>query len=192
VIKRVLSFRSEREIHAVLDRDSFQEGCVPLVGFVSGHDFSRAVEAHSRVGFSLCQGNAESKFGSVSDYERFTRPYDERVFEALAATRLTVLHLHYLERPYIDQFKDFNVPVVQYSVKTSGIPISEARKHFSQTIAGGADEIDFDKLTTGEMRKQWTEAREQAASKYIAAPGCSVPNNSTPDELARFRRSLGA
>jgi hypothetical protein len=77
-------------------------------------------------------------------------------------------------------------------VKTSGIPVSEVRKHFSQTIAGGVDEIDYDKLTTSEMRKQWKEAREQAGSKYIAAPGCSVPNNSTPDELARFPRSLGA
>ena len=76
--------------------------------------------------------------------------------------------------------------MVQYSVKTSGIPISEVRKQFSQTIAGGVDEIDFDKLTTSEMRKQWTEAREQAGSKYIAAPGCSVPNDSTTCQLARF------
>jgi uroporphyrinogen-III decarboxylase len=136
--------------------------------------------------------NAESKFGSVADYERYTRPYDERVFDALADTRLTVLHLHYLERPYLEQFKHFNAPVVQYSVKTSGIPVSEVRKHFSQTIAGGVDEIDFEKLTTAEMRKQWTEAREQAGSKYIAAPGCSVPNDSTPAELARFPRSLSA
>jgi len=136
--------------------------------------------------------NAESKFGSVSDYERYTRPYDKRVFDALADTKLTVLHLHYLERPYLDQFKDFNAPVVQYSVKSSGIPISEARKHFSQPIAGGVDEIDYDKLSTEEMHKQWTEARGQAGSKYIAAPGCSVPNASTPEELARFPRSLGA
>jgi hypothetical protein len=76
-------------------------------------------------------------------------------------------------------------------VKTSGIPVAEVRKHFSQTIAGGVDEIDFDKLTTAEMRKQWTEAREQAGSKYIAAPGCSVPNDSTAAELQRFPRSLG-
>jgi uroporphyrinogen decarboxylase len=136
--------------------------------------------------------NAESKFGSVADYQRYTRPYDRRVFDALADTRLTVLHLHYLERPYLDQFTDLKAPVVQYSVKASGIPISEMRKHFSQPILGGVDEIDFDKLTTPEMRKQWTAAREQAGSKYIAAPGCSVPNASTPEQLARFPQSLGA
>ncbi len=135
--------------------------------------------------------NAESKFGSVADYERYTRPYDKRVFDALADTKLTILHLHYLERPYLDQFKDFNAPVIQYSVKTSGIPISDIRAQYSQPIAGGVDEIDYEKLTVAEMRKQWTEAREQAGAKYIAAPGCSVPNSSTPEELARFPRSLG-
>jgi uroporphyrinogen decarboxylase len=135
--------------------------------------------------------NAESKFGAIADYERYTRPYDKRVFEALADTKLTILHLHYLERPYLDQFKDFNAPVIQYSVKTSGIPISEVRKLYSQPIAGGVDEIDYEKLTTAEMRKQWTEARAQAGAKYIAAPGCSVPNSSTPEELSRFPRALG-
>ena len=136
--------------------------------------------------------NAKSKFGSVEDYERYTRPYDKRVFEALADTKLTILHLHYLEKPYLDKFKDFNAPVIQYSVTTSGIPISEVRKQYSQPIAGGVDEINYEQLTTTEMREQWREARAQAGAKYIAAPGCSVPDNSTPAELARFPRSLGA
>jgi uroporphyrinogen-III decarboxylase len=135
--------------------------------------------------------NAAAKFGTVADYERFSRPYDRRVFDALADSKLTFLHLHNLERPYIDQFKDLHAPVVQYSLKTSGIPVSEIRGQFSQTIAGGVDEVDYEKLTVAEIRKQWTEAREQAGAKYIAAPGCSVPNASTPEELKRFPLALG-
>ena len=136
--------------------------------------------------------NADSRFGSVADYELYSRAYDKRVFDALADTKLTFLHLHYLERPYLEQFHDFSAPVVQYSVKTSGIPISEVRKQYSQVIAGGVDEIDFQKLTTEQMREQWKTARDEAGAKYIATPGCSVPNASTPDELARFQRALGA
>jgi uroporphyrinogen decarboxylase len=135
--------------------------------------------------------NAESKFGSVADYEQFTRPYDKRIFDALADTRLSVLHLHYLEKPYLDQFKDFQAPVIQYSVTTSGIPISEVRKQYSQTILGGVDEINFKNLTVAEMRQQWKEARSQAGANYIAAPGCSVPDSSTPEELGRFPRAVG-
>jgi uroporphyrinogen decarboxylase len=137
---------------------------------------------------SVC--NAERKFGSVEDYRQFTRPYDKRVFEALADTKLTVLHLHYLERSYLDLFQDFDAPIVQYSVKTSGISISEMREHYRQPILGGVDEIDYRKLTAFEIREQWTRAREQAGPKYIAAPGCSVPNDSTPEELARFPEAL--
>jgi uroporphyrinogen decarboxylase len=135
--------------------------------------------------------NAESKFGSVEDYKKYTRSYDKRVFDALAETKLTVLHLHYLERPYLPLFTDFNAPVLQYSVKTSGIPITEVRKLYAQPILGGVDEIDFRRLTVAEIRRQWREAREQAGARYIAAPGCSVPNESTPEELARFPKAIG-
>lgn len=134
--------------------------------------------------------NAESKFGSVEDYQKYTRPYDMRIFEALADTKLTILHLHYLEQPYLDLFKDFNAPVIQYSVKTSGIPISEVRKRYTQPIFGGVDEIDYRKLTVSQIRGQWTEAREQAGAKYIAAPGCSIPDDTTPEELARFPEAM--
>jgi len=135
--------------------------------------------------------NAESKFGSVEDYEKYTRPYDKRVFDALADTKLTVLHLHYLEKPYLEQFTDFHAPVLQYSVKTSGIPIAEVRRKYSQPILGGVDEIDYRNLTVEEIRSQWKDARAQAGAKYLAAPGCSVPDDSSPDELARFPKSFG-
>jgi uroporphyrinogen decarboxylase len=134
--------------------------------------------------------NAESRFGSVADYERYSRPYDKRVLAALADTRLTVLHLHTLEKPYMEQFRDFAAPVINYSVKTSGIPIADMRKVYSQPIAGGVDEVDFDKLTTEQIREQWHLAREQAGSKYIITPGCSVPDASTDAELARMPQAV--
>ena len=135
--------------------------------------------------------NADSKFGSVEDYEKYSRPYDKRVMAALADSKLTLLHLHTLERPYLDQFRDFSAPVINYSVKTSGIPVADVRKIYSQAIAGGVDEVDFDKLTTEEIRKQWTLAREQAGGKYIITPGCSVPDASTNAELARMPKAVG-
>ncbi|MGC1294873.1 MAG: uroporphyrinogen decarboxylase family protein [Alloacidobacterium sp.] len=135
--------------------------------------------------------NAHSSYGPMADYQLYSHPYDKRVTDALDDTKLTFLHLHNFDHAYLGQFTDFNVPVIQYSVKTSGIPISDVRKLYSQTIAGGVDEIDFQKLSTEQMREQWIAAREQAGKKYIATPGCSIPTNSTPNELARFPRALG-
>jgi len=136
--------------------------------------------------------NSHTDYGPVTDYNRFSRPYDKRVIDALTDTKLSILHLHNLDRPYLDQFRDFTVPVLQYSVKESGIPVADARKMYKQTIAGGVDEIDFKSLTADQMRDQWKSAHAAAGAKYIAAPGCSVPNSSTPAELSRFPRSLGA
>ena len=136
--------------------------------------------------------NTHSKYGPIADYDRFSRSYDKRVFDALADTKLTFMHLHNLDRTYLGHFKDFKVPVIQYSVKESGIPIADARKLYSQTLAGGVDEIDFQKLTIDQMRTQWKTAKAEAGGKYIATPGCSVPNASKPAELARFPHALGA
>ena len=109
---------------------------------------------------------------------------------ALAQTKLSILHLHTLERPYLSQFRDFGAPVVNYSVKTSGIPIAEVRQSYSQAIAGGVDEIDFQRLSTQEIVAQWTSARAQAGSKYLITPGCSVPDASTDADLARMTRAV--
>jgi len=134
--------------------------------------------------------NATSKFGSVDDYVRYSRPYDKRVMAALADTKLSILHLHTLERPYLSQFHDFGAPVINYSVKTSGIPIAEVRASYSQPIAGGVDEVDFDKLTTADITRQWTTARAQAGGKYLITPGCSVPDASTDADLSRMSRAV--
>jgi hypothetical protein len=81
--------------------------------------------------------------------------------------------------------------VINYSVKTSGIPITEVRKMYKQPIAGGVDEVDFDKLTVEQIKKQWRLAREEAGAKYIITPGCSVPDASTDAELTRMTKAVG-
>jgi hypothetical protein len=108
----------------------------------------------------------------------------------LADTKLSILHLHTLERPYLNQFQDFGAPVINYSLKTSGIPVGEVRNSYAQAIAGGVDEIDFDKLTVREIHQQWTTARAQAGGKYLITPGCSVPDASSDADLARMGHAV--
>jgi hypothetical protein len=135
--------------------------------------------------------NAWSPAGTLEDYHQNTRPYDKRIFDALADTKLTVLHLHNLERPFLSEYTDFSFPILQHSIAGSGIQISEVRKLYGQTLLAGVDELHYTKLTEPEIHQQWTDAWKAAGAKYIAGPGCSVPNDSTPMELARFPQSLG-
>jgi hypothetical protein len=56
---------------------------------------------------------------------------------------------------------------------------------------GGIDEVNFRKLMRGDLIRQTRAAREAAGKRFILAPGCSVPNDTTDQELLRLNRALG-
>jgi uroporphyrinogen decarboxylase len=143
----------------------------------------------SGVLFSVANANAKEL--SPADYEKFSRPFDKRFLEAIDGARLNTLHLH-VEPPYLAQFHNFQAPVINYSLHVSGIPIKEMRRQFpSWTIAGGIDELNYRKLSDADMRQQWQSAEQAAGRKFILTPGCSVPNDSEPEDLIRLPRLLG-
>ena len=97
-----------------------------------------------------------------------------------------------LRKSYLDTFQGFPAPIVNYSRAVSGIPIETLRSRFPQVIAGGLDEVHFRDLGPNELREQWNSARSAAGPKFILTPGCSVPNDSRPEELSRLPQLLKA
>jgi uroporphyrinogen decarboxylase len=142
----------------------------------------------SGVLFSVANANAAEM--TPADYAKFSRPFDKRFLEAVPA-KLNILHLH-VEPPYLGQFRDFTAPIINYSLHVSGIPIAEVRREFpAWVIAGGIDEVHYRQLKPEELRSQWQAASKAAGPKYILTPGCSVPNDSTGEELSRLPAMLG-
>ena len=148
--------------------------------------------ATGAAGVLFSVANANAKELSPADYEKFSRPFDKRFMDAVSGARLNFLHLH-VEPAYLKQVRDFKGPVVNYSMHVSGIPIADMRREFpSMTIAGGVDEVNYRKLPPDELKRQWQAAAKAAGAKYILTPGCSVPNDSAPEELTRLAKSVGA
>jgi len=140
--------------------------------------------------YSIANANREEM--STADYEKFSRPFDKRFLELAGEARLTFLHLH-VQPDYLAFFRDFHAPVINYSLHVSGIPMSDVRRQFStRVIAGGIDEVNYRKLSTEQMRQQWLAASQAAGSKFLLTPGCSVPNDCTPEELACLPNLLKA
>jgi uroporphyrinogen decarboxylase len=140
-------------------------------------------------GVLLSVANANRAELSPEDYEKFSAPFDRRILAALDSGTLNILHLH-VEPGYLDFFRDFPAPIINYSDRVSGIPIADVRKRFPAVIAGGIDEVDYRKLSEEQLRQQWMAASRAAGQKFILTPGCSVPNDSKPEELARLPRVL--
>lgn len=135
--------------------------------------------------------NAKREELSPADYALFSAPFDKRFLDATANAKLNFIHVHW-EDEYVDQFVGFQAPVINWSVQTSGVQVSKVRSKFSQTIATGIDEVKYKDLSSSQIREQWQSASRAAGSKFILTPGCSVPNDSSDDELSRLPEVLGA
>ena len=142
-------------------------------------------------GILLSVANANAQELSPEDYTRFSRPFDKRILQAISGAKLNILHLH-VEPAYIGLFDGFPAPIINYSLHVSGVPVAEVRRRYPQVIAGGIDEVNYRKLTPEQMKAQWKAASEAAGPKFILTPGCSVPNDSTPQELSRLPNLLNA
>lgn len=152
---------------------------------------ARRAIAAGAAGIFLSVANANAASLSRADYERFSRPFDRRILEAVSGAWLNILHVH-VEPVYLDLFRDFPAPVFNYSLHVSKIPIANVREKFTATIAGGIDELNYRKLADKEVVAQWRSAQAAAGGKFILTPGCSVPNDSARQELLRLPNLLGA
>jgi len=142
-------------------------------------------------GILLSVANANAAELSREDYIKYSQPFDRRILQAISGAKLNVLHLH-VEPAYLPLFDGFPAPVLNYSLHVSHIPVADARKRFAGAIAGGIDEVNYRKLSADDLRAQWKSAAEQAGPKFLLTPGCSVPNDSTREELARLPQLVGA
>jgi len=143
-------------------------------------------------GIFLAIANAQDDILTPDDYAKFSEPFDRLVLEATAHAPLNTLHLHgnrvYLERFY----KGWAASVINYSVQGTRVPIRSVREHYRGVLLGGLDEEHFRSLSVETLHSQYENARKEAGTRFILAPGCSVPNDSTDAELLRVPQILDA
>jgi uroporphyrinogen decarboxylase len=153
---------------------------------------ARLAVAAGAAGVFLAIANAQDGIMTQADYGKFSEPFDKLVLEAVRSAPLNILHLHG-DKVYLDRFyKGWAASAINYSMHGTGVPIAKVRDGYSGVIMGGIDEVNFRKLSAADLKRQWTEAAKAAGKKFILTPGCSVPNDSSDEELSRLPKLLGA
>ena len=151
----------------------------------------RAAQAGA-AGIFLAIANAEPQVMSEDEYAKISEPFDRMVLRAVDGLPLNMLHLHG-DKVYLDRFwKGWPATAINYSTFTTGVPMSEARAKYSGVLMGGLDEVNYRRLSAGDLKRQWHTSQQQVGRGFILTPGCSVPNDSTDAELARLPELLGA
>jgi uroporphyrinogen decarboxylase len=151
----------------------------------------RAIAAGAS-GIFLAIANADSDVMPEKDYAKFSEPFDRMVLKAVSGSPLNILHLHG-DHVYLNRFTGkWPAAAINYSAHGTKVPISVMRERYSGVLMGGLDEKNFRSLNEDRLRDQWQAAQSGAGKKFILAPGCSVPNDSTDAELNRLPQLLNA
>jgi len=153
---------------------------------------ARRAVAAGAAGVFIAIANAQDGIMTQADYAKFSEPFDKLVLEAVRSAPLNILHLHG-DKVYLDRFyKGWPASAINYSMHGTGVPIAKVREGYSGVILGGIDEVNYRKLTPADLKRQWTEAAQAAGKRFILTPGCSVPNDSSDEELSRLAKVLSA
>jgi uroporphyrinogen decarboxylase len=149
---------------------------------------ARKAVAAGAAGIFLAIANAQGGIMTPEDYAKFSEPVDRLILDAVNEAPLNILHLHG-DKVYLDHFvKGWQVAAINYSNFGTGKSVAAMRSLYTGVLMTGLDEVNFRKLSEADLQKQWEGAREAAGKKFILTPGCSVPNDSTDEELMRLAR----
>lgn len=118
---------------------------------------------------------------TLDQYERFMRPFDLRLLEAIRGKgECHVLHAHG-ERVYFDRLLDYPAQALSWADKSSGPSIADVRRRTGMTLMAGLDHVKFAEISAARIRDEVRRARaEGGGTRFIIAPGCSLPTYTYP------------
>jgi uroporphyrinogen decarboxylase len=147
---------------------------------------ARKAVAAGAAGIFLAIANAQDGIMTPEDYAKFSEPFDRLILDAVNEAPLNILHLHG-DKVYLDHFvKGWQAAAINYSNFGTRKSVAAMRSLYTGVLMTGLDEVNFRKLSEADLQKQWEGARQGAGKKFILTPGCSVPNDSTDEELMRL------
>jgi len=129
---------------------------------------------------------------TLEQYERFMRPFDLQLLQAIAGRgECHVLHAHG-ERLHLDRLLDYPVHALSWADLNGGPAIAQMRRRSPLTLMAGLDHVKLVESSAGLVRGQVRRALAEAGpTRFILAPGCSLPTYAYPP-LIRVAREESA
>jgi uroporphyrinogen decarboxylase len=125
---------------------------------------------------------------TLEQYERFMRPFDLQLLEAIRGMgECHVLHAHG-ERLYVDRLLDYPAHALSWADKNGGPSIAEVRHRTAMTLMTGLNHVTFAEESATLVREQVGRVlAEGGNTRFILAPGCSLPTYTYPPLIRAAR-----
>lgn len=148
-----------------------------------------AIEAGAS-GIFLAVDNAQKGYLTIEQYRKFSEPFDRMILEAVSDAPLNTVHVHG-DDAYMPEFwQDWAAGVLSYSAHGTKVSIRTAHRKFKGIVMAGLDEKTVMTASPRDVDLMMVEARS-AEPKWICAPGCSIPDDSSDADQQRLARRLG-
>ncbi|MBI4496155.1 MAG: hypothetical protein HY697_04385 [Deltaproteobacteria bacterium] len=171
----------------------FPEELEAALGIVNGNLIRYALASLERGAAGIFLSvPATAETVTEEQYGRFMRPFDLELLQAIDGRgELNILHAHGA-RVYFDRLLDYPVQALSWADRNGGPSISQARRKIPLTLMAGLDHEKFPNWSIRAIRDQAAEALAQAGrTKFILAPGCSVPTYTFPSLIRAARQAAG-
>lgn len=133
---------------------------------------------------------AEPSRLSRAEYERFGRPLDLRILQAMDGLWFNMLHLHG-PNAYFDLLADYPVQAINWHDREAGPSLAQAAKVFSGALSGGIDRWTVHHGSPAEVRAEAADAIAQTGGqRLILSTGCVAMTNSPLSNLRAVRQSV--
>ncbi len=142
-------------------------------------------------GIFLAIANAQTGILTPAEYRKFSEPFDRMVLDAAHSAPLNILHLHG-DKVHLDLFWKGWPGSINYSAAETGLPLAKARAQYAGLLIGGLDQRYYRTQSVGEIQREIAEASRAAGKRFLVTPGCSVPDETRPEELTKLRKALNA
>jgi uroporphyrinogen decarboxylase len=128
------------------------------------------------------------EYVSREQYERFVRPFDLALLEAIRGQgECHILHAHG-NQVYFDRVVDYPVHAISWADRAGGPSLREARGLTPLALMAGLRHGNFQYSTAAEIRAEVRQAlADVGTEKLLLAPGCSLATYTFP-ELIRAAR----
>jgi len=170
------------------------EAVVRALGVINGNLISYALATLERGAAGIFLSvPASAEFVTRDQYERFMRPFDLALLNAVKGRgEMHILHAHGSQL-YLDRLLEYPAQVLSWADLNGGPSIAEARQRTRLTLMAGIDHVTFPYVSAARLRQQVQAAGAQAGpTKFILAPGCSVATYSFPPLIHAVRAAAYA
>ena len=153
-----------------------KEALLKIAGSLSNH--AKLALRAGAAGIFLAVTAADEEVMSAEEFRKIVRESDLRILKSIAKrAKFNVLHIHG-SHPYWDELLNYPVPIVNYSMRETGIGMEKIAARFKGILMGGIDEIGVAKANLSAIKREVSGACQRIpAQRLILSPGCSVPDD---------------